>query len=227
MNAQILKQADELQFYRIDHFLGKETIQGIMAVRFANGLFEPTWRREYIDHVQITAAETVGVEARGSFYESTGALRDMVPNHLFTILSMIAMEPPNSFDAEAVRAEKAKLVAAVKQLTPADAVRGQYGAGKAFDKDVPAYRDEPNVAADSRTETYVALRVMIENWRWAGVPFYIRTGKRLRDRASKRVSTPRCPARRCSSAASRLRCVTRTSSRKNPTWATKHFSTTA
>ena len=185
LNAQILKQADELQFYRIDHFLGKETIQGIMAVRFANGMFEPTWRREYIDHVQITAAETVGVEARGSFYEATGALRDMVPNHLFTILSMIAMEPPNSFDAEAVRAEKAKLVAAVKQLTRADAVRGQYSAGKEFDKDVPAYREEPNVAADSRTETYVALRVMIENWRWAGVPFYIRTGKRLRDRQTE------------------------------------------
>ena len=125
------------------------------------------------------------MEARGSFYESTGALRDMVPNHLFTILSMIAMEPPNSFDAEAVRAEKAKLVAAVKQLTPADAVRGQYSAGKEFDKDVPAYREEPNVAADSRTETYVALRVMIENWRWAGVPFYIRTGKRLRDRQTE------------------------------------------
>ena len=185
LNARILKQADEQQFYRIDHFLGKETIQSIMAIRFANGLFEPTWRREYIDHVQITAAETVGVEARGSFYEPTGALRDMVPNHLFTILSMIAMEPPNSFDAEEVRAEKAKLVAAIRPLGTADAVRGQYTAGREFGKDVPAYRNEPGVAADSSTETYVALRVMIENWRWAGVPFFLRTGKRLTGRQTE------------------------------------------
>jgi glucose-6-phosphate 1-dehydrogenase len=185
LNARILKQADEQQIYRIDHFLGKETIQSIMAIRFANGLFEPTWRREYIDHVQITAAETVGVEARGTFYEPTGALRDMVPNHLFTILSMIAMEPPNSFDAEEVRAEKAKLVAAILPLTTADAVRGQYTAGQEFGKDVPAYRKEAGVAADSQTETYVALRVMIENWRWAGVPFYLRTGKRLTGRQTE------------------------------------------
>jgi glucose-6-phosphate 1-dehydrogenase len=185
LNARILKQADEQQFYRIDHFLGKETIQSIMAIRFANGLFEPTWRREYIDHVQITAAETVGVEARGSFYEPTGALRDMVPNHLFTILSMIAMEPPNSFDAEEVRAEKAKLVAAIRPLTTADAVRGQYTDGQEFGKEVPAYRKEPGVAADSNTETYVALRVMIENWRWAEVPFYLRTGKRLTGRQTE------------------------------------------
>ena len=185
LNAQILKQAEESQFYRIDHFLGKETVQSIMAVRFANGMFEPTWRREYIDHVQITAAETVGVEARGSFYEPTGALRDMVPNHLFTLLSMVAMEPPNSFDAEDVRAEKAKLVEAVKPMAPEDAVRGQYSAGQEFGRDVPGYRQEAGVAPDSSTETYVALKLSIENWRWAGVPFYLRTGKRLRGRQTE------------------------------------------
>ena len=185
LNAQILKQADEEQFYRIDHFLGKETIQSIMAIRFANGLFEPTWRKEYIDHVQITAAETVGVEKRGAFYEPTGALRDMVPNHLFTILSMIAMEPPNSFDAEEVRAEKAKLVAAIRPITTTDAVRGQYAAGQEFGEACPAYRQEPDVAPDSRTETYVAIKIMIDNWRWAGVPFYLRTGKRLASRQTE------------------------------------------
>ena len=185
LNAQILSQADETQFYRIDHFLGKETVQSIMAVRFANGMFEPTWRREYIDHVQITAAETVGVEKRGSFYEPTGALRDMVPNHLFTLLSMVAMEPPNSFDAADVREEKAKLVEAIRPLTPADAVRGQYTAGQEFGHDVPGYRGEPDVAADSHTETYVALRISVENWRWAGVPFYLRTGKRLTGRQTE------------------------------------------
>ena len=185
LNAQILKQADESQFYRIDHFLGKETVQSIMAVRFANGMFEPTWRREYIDHVQITAAETVGVEQRGAFYEPTGALRDMVPNHLFTMMCMVAMEPPNSFDAEDVRSEKAKLCKAIRPLRPEEAVRGQYGAGQEFGKDVPAYRTEPHVAADSKTETYVALRLSIENWRWSGVPFYLRTGKRLADRRTE------------------------------------------
>lgn len=185
LNARILTQADESQFYRIDHFLGKETVQSIMAVRFANGMFEPTWRREYIDHVQITAAETVGVELRGSFYEATGALRDMVPNHLFTLLSMVAMEPPNSFDAEDVRSEKAKLIQAIRPLHPDEAARGQYGAGKEAGADVPGYRSEPNVAADSKTETYVALKVSIENWRWAGVPFYLRTGKRLTGRRTE------------------------------------------
>ena len=185
LNAQILTQADESQFYRIDHFLGKETVQSIMAVRFANGLFEPTWRREYIDHVQITAAETVGVELRGAFYEGTGALRDMVPNHLFTLLSMVAMEPPNSFDAEDVRSEKAKLVQAIRPVQPDEAVRGQYGAGQEAGAAVVAYRSEPNVAPDSHTETYVALRVSIENWRWAGVPFYLRTGKRMSSRVTE------------------------------------------
>lgn len=185
LNARILKQADESQFYRIDHFLGKETVQSIMALRFGNGMLEPVWRREYIDHVQITAAETIGVEGRGSFYEGTGALRDMVPNHLFQLLSMVAMEPPNSFAAEAVRTEKAKLVEAVRPVTPEHAVRGQYTAGRIEGRDVPAYRDEPNVDRDSTTETYVALKLEIENWRWAGVPFYLRTGKRMGGRRTE------------------------------------------
>ena len=185
LNARILKQADESQFYRIDHFLGKETVQSIMAIRFANGMFEPTWRREYIDHVQITAAETVGVEQRGAFYEPTGALRDMVPNHLFTMMCMVAMEPPNSFDAEDVRSEKAKLCRAIRPVHPDEAVRGQYTAGQEFGKDVPDYTREPHVAPDSHTETYVALRLSIENWRWSGVPFYLRTGKRLAGRRTE------------------------------------------
>ncbi len=143
LNARILKQADESQFYRIDHFLGKDTVQSIMAFRFANGLLEPVWRREYIDSIQITAAETVGVEERGGFYEPTGALRDMVPNHMFQLLCMVGMEPPNSFDAEAVRTEKAKLAEAVRPIPPEDAVRGQYTAGSSEGRDVPAYRTSP------------------------------------------------------------------------------------
>ena len=182
LNAQILRQMDESQVFRIDHFLGKEPVQSIMALRFANGLFEPMWRREYIDHVQITAAETVGVEKRGSFYEGTGALRDMVPNHLFQLLTMTAMEPPNSFDAEDVRTEKAKLVKAIRPPKPENVVRGQYGAGREQGKDVPGYRAEPDVDPNSRTETYVALELAVENWRWSGVPFYLRTGKRLKNR---------------------------------------------
>ncbi len=185
LNARLLKQGDESQFYRIDHFLGKETIQSIMAVRFANGMFEPTWRREYIDHVQITAAETIGVEMRGGFYEPTGCLRDMVPNHLFQLFCMIGMEPPNSFDAEAVRTEKAKLVEAAHPVIVEEAVRGQYTAGEEFGQPVKGYREEANVAPDSRTETYVALRLRVDNWRWAGVPFYLRTGKRLGNRRTE------------------------------------------
>ena len=187
LNAKLLALGDESQFFRIDHFLGKETVQGIMAIRFANGMFEPTWRREYVDFVEITAAETVGVEQRGSFYEPTGALRDMVPNHMFQLLSVVAMEPPNSFDAEAVRGEKAKLVEAVRPIQPDCAVRGQYTAGRTGDHDTPGYRQEPNVSLQSRTETYVALKLSIENWRWAGVPFYIRTGKRMAGRLTEIV----------------------------------------
>ncbi len=182
LNAQVLKTLREDQIYRIDHFLGKETVQNIMALRFANGLFEPIWNRDRIDHVQITVTETVGVETRARFYEPTGALRDMVPNHLFQLLAMTAMEPPVSFDADAVRDKRAELFAAVRTLSPRDAVRGQYGAGQLDGKDVPAYRAEPGVARDSNTETFAALRLTIDNWRWAGVPFYLRTGKRLTHR---------------------------------------------
>ena len=185
LNARILKQADEDQFYRIDHFLGKEPVQSILAMRFGNGMFEPAWRREYIDSVQITAAETVGVEARGAFYEPTGALRDMAPNHLFTLLSMVAMDPPVSFDPEDVRTEKARLAKAIRPIPPENAVRGQYTAGEVEGHPSADYRKEPGVAPDSRTETYVALKVEIENWRWAGVPFYLRTGKRMAGRATE------------------------------------------
>ena len=179
LNADILKTLREEQVYRIDHFLGKETVQNIMAVRFANGLFEPVWNRDHIDHVQITVAETVGVEARGRFYEQTGCLRDMVPNHLFQLLGMIAMDPPISFSAEAIRSRKFDVFAALRPLTPEDAVRGQYARGEVLGKSVNAYREEPDVATDSNAETYVALRLAIDNWRWAGVPFYLRTGKYL------------------------------------------------
>ncbi|NVI04069.1 glucose-6-phosphate dehydrogenase [Paraburkholderia youngii] len=175
LNAHILSYARESQVYRIDHFLGKDTVQSILAVRFANAMFEPVWRREYIDCVQITAAETIGVEGRGRFYEQTGAFRDMVPNHLFQLLGIVAMEPPNSFDAEAVRDKKVELFDAIQPLKPDDVVFGQYEKGSAG----VGYREEPDVAPGSTTETYAAARVFVENWRWAGVPFYLRTGKRL------------------------------------------------
>jgi glucose-6-phosphate 1-dehydrogenase len=185
LNAKILKVLTEDQIYRIDHFLGKETVQNILVLRFANGIFEPLWNRDHVDHVQITAAETVGVEHRGRFYETTGALRDMVPNHLFQLLAMIAMEPPISFDADAVRAKKTELFRAVHPISPENAVRGQYGAGELLGKKVGDYRLEPNVAPNSATETYVALKLGIDNWRWAGVPFYLRTGKRLSARTTE------------------------------------------
>ena len=185
LNADLLKSLEEDQIFRIDHFLGKETVQSIMAFRFANGMFEPLWNRDRIDHVQITAAEVVGVEARGKFYEATGALRDMVPNHLFTLLAMVAMEPPTSFDAAGIRNRKADVFAAMPPLTPAQAVRGQYDAGEVKGKAMQAYRSEPNVSPQSAVETYVALRVGIESWRWAGVPFYLRTGKHMSDRVTE------------------------------------------
>jgi len=183
LNQRILKCVDESQVYRIDHFLGKETVRNIMVTRFGNGVFEPLWNRQHIDHVQITAAETVGVEGRGAFYDKTGALRDMVPNHLFQLLAMVAMEPPNSFDAEAVRAEKGRVIEAIVRQTPqqalADSVRGQYGAGTVAGRQVAAYRDSPNVSPTSEAETFVAVKLWIDNWRWAGVPFYLRTGKAM------------------------------------------------
>jgi len=183
LNRRILKCAGEQQLYRIDHFLGKETIRNIMVTRFGNGVFEPLWNRQHIDSVQITASETVGVEDRGGYYDPTGALRDMVPNHLFEVLAMVAMEPPNSFDADAIRAEKGRAIEAIRVLTPtealADSVRGQYGGGSIDGKAMPAYRASPNVARDSKTETFVALKLAIDNWRWSGVPFYLRTGKAM------------------------------------------------
>ncbi|NPD69277.1 glucose-6-phosphate dehydrogenase [Lichenicola cladoniae] len=187
LNARILKVLDEGQVYRIDHFLGKETVQNILAMRFGNGVFEPLWRREYVDSVQITACETVGVEGRGAFYEPTGALRDMIPNHLFQLLAMVAMEPPNSFSAETVRNAKEQLFEAIRTITPENAIRGQYTAGKVQGRDVLAYRDSPGVAKDSNTETYVALKLDIDNWRWSGVPFYMRTGKSLTGRLTEVV----------------------------------------
>ncbi|CAH2599924.1 Glucose-6-phosphate 1-dehydrogenase [Rhodovastum atsumiense] len=189
LNAHILGLVTERQVFRIDHFLGKETVQNILALRFGNGIFEPLWNQKYIDHVQITAAETVGVEQRGRFYETTGALRDMVPNHMMQLLAMIAMEAPNSFDADAVRGEKAKVVQAIRPMAPEEVarevVRGQYDAGVVQDAPVPGYRQEPRVAPDSVTETYVAMKLHVDNWRWAGVPFYIRTGKRLATRCTR------------------------------------------
>jgi glucose-6-phosphate 1-dehydrogenase len=191
LNRLIAAKMAESQVFRIDHFLGKETVQNLMALRFSNGIFEPLWNRQHIDHVQITAAETVGVESRGRFYEATGALRDMVPNHMFQLLAMTAMEPPNSFDADAVRSEKTKVLTAIKPLSaetlPRKVVRGQYVAGKIGGRDVPTYRAEPDVAPDSNTETYIAMRLEIDNFRWAGVPFYIRTGKRLAARRTEIV----------------------------------------
>jgi glucose-6-phosphate 1-dehydrogenase len=185
LNAQILKILSEDQIYRIDHFLGKEAVQNILVLRFANGTFEPLWNRDHVCHVQITAAETVGVETRGRFYDSTGAMRDMVPNHLFQLLAMIAMEPPVSFSANDVRSKKTELFCAIQPISPDDAVRGQYGAGTVLGKPVRDYRHEPNVAPGSATETYVALKLGIENWRWAGVPFYLRTGKYLSARTTE------------------------------------------
>ncbi len=185
LNASILRTLQEDQIFRIDHFLGKDAVQSIMAFRFANGLFEPIWNRDRIDHVQITVAETVGVEKRGKFYEATGALRDMVPNHMFTLLSMVAMEPPTGFDAASIRAKKTEVLAAMPAVKPACAVRGQYGAGTELGKTVKAYRQEPDVAPDLHIETYVAMRLEIDNWRWAGVPFYIRTGKHMSQRISE------------------------------------------
>ena len=187
LNAQILKVLSEDQIYRIDHFLGKETVQNILVLRFANGIFEPLWNRDHVDHVQITAAETVGVERRGRFYERTGALRDMVPNHLFQLLAMIAMEPPISFEPDAVRSKKTELFQAIHPILPANAVRGQYGTGVVLGQKVRDYRHEPDVAPDSATETYVALKLGIDNWRWAGVPFYLRTGKYLSARTTEIV----------------------------------------
>jgi glucose-6-phosphate 1-dehydrogenase len=189
LNAEIGKCIDEDQTFRIDHYLGKETVQNIMAFRFGNGFFEPVWNNNYVDHVQITVGETVGVEHRGAFYEATGALRDMVPNHILALVSLTAMEPPISFDSEPVRDEKTKVLRAIRPLKPAEvplwAVRGQYGPGTMEGKPSAGYRTEPQVDAKSSTETYVALKLAIDNWRWVGVPFYLRTGKKMAERVTE------------------------------------------
>jgi glucose-6-phosphate 1-dehydrogenase len=183
LNAELLKLLEEHQIYRIDHYLGKETVQNILVLRFANGMFEPIWNRNHIDHIQITVDEKLGVGHRGSFYDSTGALRDMVPNHLFQLLSLVAMEPPARFDAHAVRSEKGEVLSSIQTQTEEEAlknsVRGQYRAGKVGDAEIEDYRKTENVKAGSTTETYAALKLTIDNWRWAGVPFYLRTGKAL------------------------------------------------
>jgi glucose-6-phosphate 1-dehydrogenase len=182
LNSELLK-IDEHQIYRIDHYLGKETVQNILVLRFANGMFEPIWNRDHIDHVQITVDETLGVGHRGGFYDVTGALRDMVPNHLFQLLSLVAMEPPTRFDAHSVRAEKADVLAAIQTWSETEAlqnsVRGQYQGGKIGDTQIPDYCKTEDVKPGSTTETYAALKLTIDNWRWAGVPFYLRTGKAL------------------------------------------------
>ncbi len=189
LNAEIQQVLSERQIYRIDHYLGKETVQNILMFRFGNGMFEPIWNRRYIDHVQITAAESVGVEQRGSYYEQSGALRDMVSNHLFQLVSLTAMEPPISFDADKVRDEQVKVLQAIQPTRPEEVlgktVRGQYAAGVIGGDPVPGYREEPSVAPDSCTETFVALKLAIENWRWVDVPFYLRTGKRLPKRVTE------------------------------------------
>jgi glucose-6-phosphate 1-dehydrogenase len=185
LNRQVNAVFHESQVFRIDHYLGKETVQNILVFRFANGIFEPIWNRNYIDHVQITAAETLGVEGRGPFYEKAGALRDVVQNHMMELLSLVALEPPSSFEAESVRREKLKVWRAIPSIPILDAVRGQYGPGIVDGQQVVGYRGEERVDPESGTETFAAVRLEIENWRWAGVPFYLRAGKRLHQRATE------------------------------------------
>ncbi|MBI1852217.1 MAG: glucose-6-phosphate dehydrogenase [Planctomycetes bacterium] len=197
LNNDIRSVLREDQIYRIDHYLGKETVQNIMVLRFANGLFEPVWNRRYVDHVQITVAESVGVEGRGNYYETAGVLRDMVQNHMLQLLALIAMEPPVSFEADAVRDEKVKVLHAIRPMSPEEilvrAVRGQYGKGLVGDKGAPGYRTETNVSPTSATETFAALQLFVENWRWAGVPFYLRSGKRLPRRRTEIMIRFRMP----------------------------------
>jgi len=189
LNHALSAAMGERQIYRIDHYLGKETVQNLMAFRFANSIFEPIWNRRYVDHVQITVAESDGIGSRGGYYEQAGALRDMVQNHLFMLLALTAMEPPTSFDADAVRDERLKVLQAITPFTRAaverNVVRAQYAAGRVGEADVRGYLDEDKVAPESSTETFVAMRLQVENWRWAGVPFYLRTGKRLARRVSE------------------------------------------
>lgn len=193
LDSELKKVFREEQIYRIDHYLGKETVQNILLFRFANSIFEPIWNRRYVDNVQITVAESLGVEHRAGYFEQAGLLRDMFQNHMLQMLSLVAMEPPISFDANRVRDEKVKLLRAITPIQPHEirekVIRGQYGRGKVDGRDVPAYREEKGVAPDSTVETYVAMKLYIDNWRWQGVPFYLRAGKRLEKKSSKIVVT--------------------------------------
>ncbi|HEY2121691.1 MAG TPA: glucose-6-phosphate dehydrogenase [Candidatus Acidoferrum sp.] len=196
LNKIVLNVFEEKQVYRIDHYLGKDTVQNLLVLRFSNGIFEPLWNRNYVDHVQITASETLGVERRGGFYETAGALRDMIQSHVLQLTSLVAVEPPASFDATAVRNEKLKVLQSIRpfnlEMVAQSVVRGQYAPGKLGDKVLPGYRQEANVDPNSRTETFVAMRLLIDNWRWAGVPFYLRTGKRLAKRTTEIMIQFRC-----------------------------------
>jgi glucose-6-phosphate 1-dehydrogenase len=189
LNETLLQYLAEDQIYRIDHYLGKETVQNMLAFRFANGIFEPLWNRTFIDHVQITVAESIGIENRGGYYDQAGALRDMVQNHMLQLLSLVSMEPPPAFDADSVHDEKVKALRSIRPIPPGDVekftVRGQYSEGWVMDQPYPGYREESRVDPESTTETYVALKLFIDNWRWAGVPFYLRTGKHLPRRVSE------------------------------------------
>lgn len=191
LNQIVLNVFEEKQVYRIDHYLGKDTVQNLLVLRFGNGIFEPLWNRNYVDHVQITAAETLGVERRGGFYETTGALRDMIQSHVLQLTSLVAVEPPASFDATAVRNEKLKVLQSIRpfnlEMVAQSVVRGQYSRGEVGGKSAPAYREELGVNPNSRTETFVSAKLLIDNWRWAGVPFYLRTGKRLAKRTTEIV----------------------------------------
>src|SRR5882757_966805 len=196
LNKIVLNVFEEKQVYRIDHYLGKDTVQNLLVLRFGNGIFEPLWNRNYVDHVQITAGETLGVERRGGFYETAGALRDMTQSHVLQLTSLMAVEPPASFDATAVRNEKLKILQSIRpynlQMVAQSVVRGQYAPGNSDGKKLAGYRDEPGVSPNSRTETFVGMRVLIDNWRWAGVPFYLRTGKRLAKRTTEIMIQFRC-----------------------------------
>ena len=189
LNAIVHNVFEENQVYRIDHYLGKDTVQNLLVLRFSNGIFEPLWNRNYVDCVQITAAETLGVERRGGYYETSGALRDMIQSHVLQLTSLVALEPPSAFDATAVRNEKLKVLQAIRpfnlEMVAQSVVRGQYAPGQLEGQPLSGYREEPGVSKSSRTETFVAARLLIDNWRWAGVPFYIRTGKRLAKRSTE------------------------------------------
>ena len=196
LNKIVLNVFEEKQVYRIDHYLGKDTVQNLLVLRFGNGIFEPLWNRNYVDHVQITAAETLGVERRGGFYETAGALRDMIQSHVLQLTSLVSVEPPASFDATAVRNEKIKILQSIRpynlEMVAQSVVRGQYAPGSVDGKKLAGYRDEMGVNPKSRTETFVAMRVLIDNWRWAGVPIYLRTGKRLAKRTTEIMIQFRC-----------------------------------